>query len=115
MKDIFIGIDGLVFISEEEHERLKSTSLNVDDIVLSKIGTIGRLSLITGELGKVNISENNVGLRLSNLQIPEKRFLLFFLLSKYGQLQILRFGSGNVQLKLNVKDIDNLLIPEIDA
>jgi restriction endonuclease S subunit len=64
-------------------------------------------------LGKVNISENNVGLRLKNLGKKEKRFLLFFLLSKYGQQQIFRVGSGNVQLKFNVKDIDNLLIPNL--
>ena len=111
IQDIFIEKTNLVYISEQEHQRLKSTSLNIDDIVLSKIGTIGRMSLITEILGKVNISENNIGLRLRELSIAEKRFVLFFLLSKYGQSQIFRAGSGNVQLKFNVKDIDNLLVP----
>jgi restriction endonuclease S subunit len=112
IQDIFIQKNNLVYISENESHRLNSTSLNIDDIVLSKIGTIGRLSLITKELGRVNISENNLGLRLDNLSIKQKRFLLFFLLSKFGQSQIFRKGSGNVQLKFNVKDIDNLVIPD---
>ena len=113
--DIFIEKNKLMYISEEESERLSSTTLGVDDIVLSKIGTIGRLSLITEELGKVNISENNVGLRLKSLETKQKRLLLFFLLSRYGQSQIVRFGSGNVQLKFNIKDIDNLLLPKFQA
>ncbi len=112
IQGIFIKKEGLVYISENESKRLNSTTLNIDDIVLSKIGSIGRLSLITDELGKVNISENNIGLRLKNLNQEKKRYLLFFLLSKYGQSQIFRTGSGNVQLKFNVKDIENLVIPD---
>jgi hypothetical protein len=37
IQDIFIEHNNLVYISEEESKRLDSTTLNPDDIVLSKI------------------------------------------------------------------------------
>jgi len=109
--DVFIEHKNLVYISESEHKRIFSTHLNPGDIVFSKIGTIGRLSVISEDLGQVNISENNIGIRLSKLSSQEKVSLLFFLLSKYGQLQILRSASGNIQQKLNVTDIESVRVP----
>ena len=111
ISDIFIDKSNLVYISPEEHKRIYSTHLNPGDIVFSKIGTIGRLSVISEDLGQVNISENNIGIRLSKLSLQEKVSLLFFLLSKYGQLQILRCASGNIQEKLNVADIESVKVP----
>ncbi len=111
ISDIFIDKDNLVYISEEENKRIYSTHLNIGDIVLSKIATIGRLSVIDDSFGEVNISENNIGIRLQNLNNKIKSFILFFLLSKFGQAQIFRKASGNIQLKLNVLDIESLIVP----
>lgn len=111
ISDIFISRENLVHISDDEHKRIFSTHLDPGDIVLSKIGTVGRLSVISDELGQVNISENNIGIRLSTLSVENRVSLLFFLLSRYGQSQILRNASGNIQLKLNVADIENISIP----
>ena len=111
ISDVFIERENLVYISEAEHKRIFSTHLNPGDIVFSKIGTIGRLSMISEDLGQVNISENNIGIRLSKLSPQAKAGLLFFLLSKYGQLQILRSASGNIQQKLNVSDIESVKVP----
>ncbi|MFA7654413.1 MAG: restriction endonuclease subunit S [Candidatus Magasanikbacteria bacterium] len=112
--DLFISKKNLVYIPEKEHIRLFSTHLDAGDIILSKIGTVGRLSVITPDLGKINISENNIGIKLDDLPENRKIFLLFFLLSKYGQFQILRKASGNIQLKLNVSDVEDIFVPQID-
>ena len=114
ISDLFIDQDTLVFISPDEHKRIYATRLSVGDIVLSKIGTVGRLSVISKELGEVNISENNIGIRLSKLPIEKKIALLFLLLSKYGQKQLLRKASGNIQLKLNVSDVESIQVPVFD-
>lgn len=111
IQDVFINKENLMYISEDDSERLNSTTLNIWDIVLSKIWTIWRLSLITSDLWKVNISENNIWLRLQNISDKEKKVLLLFLLSKYWQKQIIRQWSGNVQLKFNVSNIEELKIP----
>jgi len=113
IQDLFINKENLMYISEEDSKRLNSTTLNIWDIVLSKIWTIWRLSLITSDLWKVNISENNIWLRLQNLSDKEKKVLLLFLLSKYWQEQIIRQWSWNVQLKINVSNIEELKIPNL--
>lgn len=114
IKDVYIEKDGMVYLDENEFERVKKYQLDVNDIVFSKIGTVGRLSLITEELGKVAISENNIGIKFSAKLDKQERFYIFaFLLSKYGQKQIFRLSSGNVQPKLNVSDIEDLNIPVV--
>lgn len=114
ISDLFIERDGMVFISPNDHKRIYSSHLGIGDIVLSKIGTVGRLSVISEELGEVNISENSIGLRLSKLPEERKIALLFLLLSKYGQKQLLRKASGNIQLKLNVSDVESIQVPIFD-
>jgi len=112
IKDVYIEKEGMVYLNDNEFERVKKYQLDVNDIVFSKIGTVGRLSLITEELGKVAISENNIGIKFSKNIDTQNRFYIFvFLLSKYGQKQIFRLSSGNVQPKLNVSDIENLNLP----
>ena len=111
IKDIFINKSNLVYLSAEEHGRIFSTHLDVGDIVLSKIGTVGKLSVISDDLGESNISENNIGIRFGKILEPQKIYILLFLLSKYGQRQIVRKASGNIQLKLNVFDIASIRIP----
>ena len=114
ISDILIQKDkDLVFISPEEHKRIYGTHLKSGDIVFSKIGTVGRLSVIPDEFGEVNISENNIGLRSTELPPNDRIHLLIFLLSKYGQSQIIRKASGNIQLKLNVTDIESVKIPQV--
>lgn len=112
IKDVYIEREGMVFLDDQEFDRLKKYQLDINDIVFSKIGTIGRLSLVTEDLGKVAISENNIGIKFLKKVEARNRFYIFaFLLSKYGQKQILRLSSGNVQPKLNVSDIENLILP----
>ncbi len=112
IKDVYIEKEGMVYLNDDEFERVKKYQLDVNDIVFSKIGTVGRLSLITEELGKVAISENNIGIKFSrNIETKNRFYIFILLLSKYGQKQIFRLSSGNVQPKLNVSDIENLNLP----
>jgi hypothetical protein len=114
LKDFLIDDNKLTYISEEDHARLSSSRLQVGDLVLSKVGNIGVVSIVTDQIGECNISENNIGIRFPEwCSIEEKRFILTFLNSKPGQTQILRAISGNVQPKLNVSDVEFIKIPHM--
>jgi len=113
LNDFIVDESKLIYISKEDHKRLSSSLLKIGDLILSKVGnTIGVVSIITENIGECNISENNIGIKIpSKISYDEKIFILTFLNSTPGQSQILRCISGNAQPKLNVSDIENIIIP----
>ncbi|MDD2693322.1 MAG: restriction endonuclease subunit S [Candidatus Gracilibacteria bacterium] len=111
VKDIFLSKTGMMFLDDSEFARMKKYHLEVDDIVLSKVGTVGRLSIITPEIGTIAVSENNIGIKFSDHPQVLKLYIFIFLISKYGQSEFQKFSSGNVQPKLNVSDVGNFKIP----
>lgn len=116
LSDFYINEYDLIFISDEDNKRLKSSQLNIGDLVLSKVGnTIGVVSKVDSNTGPCNISENNLGVKFpKNFTEEQKNYILTFLNSKNGQIQILRRLSGNGQPKLNVSDILGLYIPKFN-
>ncbi len=114
LQNFFISDNSLIYISKEDNRRLLSSQLCVGDLVLSKVGnTIGVVSIVTEDLGKCNISENNIGIKLKTISDIDKNFLLTFLNGIFGQIQILRRISGNAQPKLNTSDIGSVIIPDM--
>ena len=109
IKKGFLDEENLVFISEQINNKEKKTELRPFDIVLSKVGTVGEISIIPSHFPKTNFSQNVIGLRIKTGEIP-KGFLALFLLSKLGQLQIARANMLQVQAKLELKDIRDLLV-----
>ncbi len=104
--------NSLVYISHEDNARLSNSQLYTDDLILSKVGSVGLFARVDGELGTCNISENNIGLKLAAYPKREKHVMLAYLNSQYGQTLIQRRKSGNVQPKLNVADLRYIPIPK---
>lgn len=104
---------GMVYISEKDHESENKTELNEFDFVLSKIGTVGEVAYLDSKYKKWNFSQNVIGIKLDKAKI-NSAYVLFFLLSKFGQLQIRRAEMGQVQPKLELEDIRNLKIIRIE-
>jgi len=108
----YINRNNLVFISSADNERISNSQLYTDDLILSKVGnSIGFFARVDDELGTCNISENNIGIKLSSYPEEEKHCILAYLNSKYGQILLLRRKSGNAQPKLNVDDVCFIPIP----
>lgn len=113
LRNFLISENNLIFISNADNKRLSSSSLKIGDIVLSKVGnTIGVAAIVTANIGNCNISENNIGIRMPpKFNDAQKTFFVTYLNSVPGQNQILRAISGNAQPKLNVSDIEEILVP----
>lgn len=108
-----IDTTDMVYISKFNSDRISNSELNLDDIVLSKVGnTIGYFARINEDLGKSNISENNIGIKLNGYSRSEKHYILTYLNTRYAQMLVLRRISGNAQPKLNVADVCYIPIPK---
>lgn len=111
-KSFFINTSDLVYLDEETNNENKWTELSLWDIVLSKVGTIWD-AVINLDYEKVNISQNNIGIKIKH-NLIDSWFIVAFLNSKYGKWQIKKKQSWQVQEKLVLDDIKYLQIPRIN-
>lgn len=108
----YINSNEIVYISNDDNERIKNSELFIDDIVLSKVGnTIGFFARVDERLSFCNISENNIGIKMSKYPSSQRKFILAYLNSRYAQILVQRRTSGNAQPKLNVGDVCLIPIP----
>lgn len=108
-----INMDNIIYISQYDNDRIKNSQLKINDIILSKVGnSIGFFARVDETIGTCNISENNIGIKLSNYSDVEKHYILSYLNSLYAQKLVLRRTSGNAQPKLNVGDLCCIPIPK---
>lgn len=107
----FISKTNLVYISKEDNDIIKHSQLNKDDIVLSRVGSIGFFARIDADLGVCNISSNNIGIKLTDYSEPGKHYIVTYLNTKFAKSLTNRRVSGNVQPKLTVSEICCIPIP----
>lgn len=90
---------------------MKRSYFHAGDVLLSIVGTVGSLSLITDEIKESTGSCKLAILRPSKIS-PE--YLSAFLMSKYGNLQIKRNTRGAVQTGLLLEDMNqiNVFVPD---
>ena len=107
-----INTSNMVYISEQDNNIIANSQLNIDDIILSKVGnSIGYFARVDENIGTCNISENNIGIKTQHYSDNEKSFILTYLNCKFAKALVLRRTSGNAQPKLNVSDLCFIPIP----
>ncbi len=86
---------------------MKRSHLKEGDVLLSIVGTIGGVALVTS-------NENatcNCKLAIFRPENTDGYFLSAFLRSKYGQNQIKKFTRGAVQMGLILEDMNQIMVP----
>lgn len=106
----FLGDDRTVFISPDNHKKLKKTVLKNGDIVMAVRGsTIGRLGLYWGKDDGGNISPNVIILRPKEKELSA--YIVLYLLTKIGKSQIKSIIAGTGQPTITVPYIRSIKIP----
>ena len=98
-----------IFIDEKTFEEpvMLRSHLQKGDVLLSIVGTIGKISLVYSD------RKQTCSCKLAILR-PTKvssEFLASFISCKYGQLQVKRFTRGAVQMGLILEDMNQLVVP----
>lgn len=103
----FIDTSEQVLISDDTYNSIKRAHVRKNDILLSIVGTIGSVALVTEYKNKLACSCKLAIVRTRDIS-PE--FLYVYFLTKFGQAQIKRMTRGAVQQGLILPDLRNLLI-----
>ena len=100
-------------ISETQFVENHRCQLYEGDVVVAIGGYVGNASIVRGEHLAV-IGQHSAVLPHNPNEIDE-RYLLAYLNSKWGTVQLQRYVSGTVQAGVNLEDLREILIPHPNA
>lgn len=104
----FLKLNNCIKITPEFHAKLKKSQVKKGDILIARSGSFGKASIY---LEEEVINSADIIIIDINESIIKKGYLLSFLNSKFGSEQLIRFASGGVQGHVNLKILENLIIP----
>ena len=108
MKGKFIPTDELEYVPDHIFPKIKNYIVNTNDVIVSIVGTIGLVSIITEKLNNASLTENCA--KLSGLDRIDAEYLYYFLISEIGQAELQKATVGAVQPKLPLYGIENVSI-----
>jgi hypothetical protein len=108
MKGKFIPTDELEYVPDHIFPKIKNYIVNTNDVIVSIVGTIGLVSIITEKLNNASQTENCA--KLSGLDRIDAEYLYYFLISEIGQAELQKATVGAVQPKLPLYGLENVSI-----
>lgn len=107
IEEIIINDSDKVFIDQSAYEKL-SLKLEEGDVVLPRVGTLGKSAVITKDILPCSANQNLAQIKTKNDLSPY--YLSVFLSTQFGLLQISALATGNVQPWLNLNQIGNIKV-----
>ena len=108
VKPFILQEDQNVYVPDSAYHRLVKYSVELNDLMISVVGTLGNASIVTSNEVPAIFSCKSTIFRTAKVN---PYYLLAFLNSKYGRLCLLRRQRGAVQTGLNIEDLKSLPIP----
>lgn len=101
--------NNLLFVPEDVYPKISRYIVNTGDIYISIVGTIGLIGVIDESLNGANLTENAAKITSIDKSV-DHQYLKYYLLSGYGQFQILSRTVGSTQPKLALSRINDIQI-----
>ena len=100
-----------VWVDQHSYEFLSKSNLEIGDLVLSNVGSVGVVFRVP-DLGRpMTLGPNAVMCRTRNPTKLDQRFLFYYFSSADGQHSLRSITSGSVQPKFNKTDFRGLKLP----
>lgn len=105
-----LALEDVVFIAPEQHEKMRNSALNANDVLLNITGaSIGRCAVLPSDFQEGNVNQHVCIIRTTTSLNPH--FLCQYLNSERGQKQINKFQAGGNREGLNYQQIRSFDIP----
>lgn len=98
------------FITEEKYEKLKGFAVAPGDLLITMMGTIGKVAAVPNDIAKAIFSSHLLRIRVDN-QLCNLEYIKYALLSENSKKQMTKESRGVVMKGLNTKIIKSLIIP----
>lgn len=105
-----LSLDDVVFISEEQYQKMRNSMLEPKDVLLNITGaSIGRCAILPADFEKGNVNQHVCIIR--PLPSLDPYYLCHYLNSEAGQMQVGKFQAGGNREGLNFQQIRSFDIP----
>ena len=105
-----LSLDDVVFISYEQHEKMRNSALSPNDVLLNITGaSIGRSAVLPADFEVGNVNQHVCIIRTDATLSPH--FLCQYLNSEMGQKQVDKFQAGGNREGLNYQQIRSFDVP----
>lgn len=99
----------LTYTTKHGYEFLENSNLFGGELILSNIGSVGKVFIVPKLNKRMTLAPNSIMLRFYKEE--QKDYFYYFFLSPIGFYQLLSISRGATMLKFNKTDLKNLLIP----
>ena len=99
----------LTYTTEHGYNYLENSNLFGGELILSNIGSIGKVFIVPKLNQKMTLAPNTVMIKLLNEE--HRDYVYNFLLSPFGYSQLLKISGGTGIAKFNKTDLKTLLLP----
>lgn len=106
-----IHITNINYVDDEVDKRNKRASVNEGDLLISIKGTLGEVAVAESWLIPANMNRDVAIIKINKNSEIYSEYLCVFLMSKYGEVQSKRHGSGGVQQMITLERLRNFTIP----
>jgi len=110
-EDFSVDTLNLKYIPKETQQKISRYIILKDDVYISIAGTIGLVGTIPDNLSGVNLTENAAKIVFKDKRIIDKKYLVYYLASSYGKIEIDKRTNKVGQPKLALMRIETIKIP----
>ncbi|MEE9294141.1 MAG: hypothetical protein V3W34_04130 [Phycisphaerae bacterium] len=112
VKPFFLLDDQNCSIPETDYHRLAKYHLKRGDLLVSVVGTLGNVAIVTDDMGQCVFSCKSTAYRSEGI---DPFFLCAYLNSAVGQAYFRRLPRGHVQTGLNLPDLQGIPVPRLSS
>lgn len=101
--------DDLTYTDQHGYEFLENSNLFGGELILSNIGSIGKVFIVPKMKTKMTLAPNSIMVRFTNDMY--KDYLYYYLQSPWGYENLMAIASGAAIQKFNKTDLKTIIIP----
>lgn len=109
-----VDVSEVRYVDEWVNKRNARAAVKAGDILISIKGTLGQVAVAEEWLPPANMNRDVAIAKIRSLHLRSE-FLAAFLLSRFGQFQALREGSGGVQQMITLERLRTIKIPLLET
>ena len=99
----------LTYTNEHGYNFLSNSNLFGGELILSNVGSIGKVFIVPKLNKKMTLAPNSVMIRFTEDRL--RNYIYYYLLSPFGYSQLMSITTGTAMQKFNKTDLKKILVP----